>query len=376
MPYEIILKNLPVGYSETAVKDGGEAKVSLMGFFSTEDGDQLITRLEGWPQLILSLIPSPTPVLPSYVRSLLAIIRRDKTATVYFNDEIIEIGDARIKGTCEKGELLTTNRILDLGKIIFEGITIPNDAGIIFIFSVGWRKGFFYDFTPLYGQNPNVRTYDLEEQIGSLHAYLAFQERFKITELTWKALFDQKWFPFTYLDNNILIEMIKHAEQGWRVDDLLPRISENVKRLLKDTNSITNCSSYFNEHREFIDKAVERYFSDDHISCTAILYPRIEGILRTFHKTQGYSTQPSAKNLTEVAVKHHGTKRIRYSLLLPEKFKDYLDNVYFSHFKPGTSPDVSRHSIGHGEARVDDFNLKSSTIAFLIIYQLTLFFSG
>ncbi len=375
MPYEITLKKLPLGYAENAVKGGGRVKVSFMGFFSSEDGDQLITRLEGYPQSILSLIPSHPPILPASVRAMLVIIRRDKTASVFLNDEVIAIGEARIKGGCEKGELLTTNRILDLGRIKFKGITIPDDAGVMFVFSVGWRKGFFYDFTPLNGEEPNPRTYDIEEQLGSLHSYLTFQERFKISETTWKSFFDQKWFPFTYLDNDILIEMIKHANQGWIIDDLLPRISENVKKILQSIDSLKQNEPYFNEHAEMIDQSVERYLADDYISCAAILYPRIEGILRTFHKVEGYTTQPNSKVLTEVAVKHYSIKRIRASLLLPEIFKDYLDKVYFSKFEPGTSPDVSRHSVAHGEARQDAFNLKSSTIALLIIYQLSLFFS-
>jgi hypothetical protein len=331
--------------------------------------------LEGFPQTILSMLPLPPPILPSRVHTLLAVIRKDNTATVYINDVPTE-GAVRIKGPCQKGELIYANRILDMGRIKFPGVHIPPDAGIIYLFSVGWRKGYFYDLAPLHPEEGKPRHYDLEELIGSLYAYLTFQERFKIDESTWQVLFGQKWFPFVHLGNTLLREMISHAKEGWQIDDLLPKISAHVHGLLKD--SPLNAEKYpvLVDHAEVLATSVERYLAGDHISCGSILYPRIEGLLRSFHRSAGYTSKPETKTLTKIAVEHHQSARIANSLLLPAKFNEYLDTVYFAHFAPGSAPDVGRHSVAHGEARTDDFSLKATTIGFLIVYQLLLFFQG
>ena len=374
MPQEIVFENLPAGYAESAARTGEKAKVSLMDFVSSEDGDELVIKLEGLPQQILSKLRLQSPVLPSMVNSLLAIIRKDKTATVYLN-EVEIIGEVRVKDECRKGELVTANSVLDVGRVSFQGITVPPDAGIVFVFSVGWRKGFFYDLSPICDEYGRSRSYDLEETVGSLFAYLLFQERFKIEDATWKVFFDQKWFPFAYLDNALIREMIAHARQGWQIDDLLPKIVTNLKKLLADNPLDTKHTPAFTEHLEMLRKAIDRYLADDHVSATSILYPRIEGVLRSFLRAARHSLTPTAKTLSEVAVKHNKASRIANSLLLPAKFQQYLDDVYFAHFISGSSPDVGRHSIAHGEACAADFTLKSTTIAFLILYQLSLFFS-
>lgn len=374
MPIEITFDQLPTGYVENTGRAGDKMIFSLSGFFSSEDGDDLVKRLEGFPQDIVNRIPPSYAVLPSMINSLLALIRRDKTATLYLN-EVRPIMHTRIKGGCKKGNRISADQILDIGKITFEGIQIPNDVGIVYFFTAGWRRGFFYDLAPLYGEDIQLRSFDVEELIGSLYSYLFFQERFKITSDEWDFFFHQRWFPFSYIKKSILKKMILHAKNNWNIDDLLPEISENVKQVLTSSNPINLSSPYFTEHADLLKTAIERYLADDHVSCTSILYPRIEGLMRTFHRTEGKAGSFGSKNLTKVVVEHQEDSRIAYSLLLPSKFKDYLNEVYFANFAPGSAPDVGRHAISHGEASSKDFNLKSSTIGFLIIFQLTLFFS-
>lgn len=370
MPVEIDLIRLPVGYSESSARGGGMIKVSQKGFYSSEDGEEFINRLEGWPDYFLKLVPSNIPLKPSHIDTLLVIVSKDKKAKIYLNDAQV-IGEMRVKGAVAKGEGITANRILDIGKMKFGNAVIPIDAGFIYVFSVGWRQGYIYDLEPLH--QDIKRDYDIEEALGNCFTYLLFQQRFKIDDQTWDTIFLQKWFPFTYLHDKLIKKMVSHAREGWEIDDLLPEINKNVVSLLQKPPLGGKLSTYLEEHKEIIDKAIERYLESDYISCTSILYPRIEGLMRSFHKTEGYNSKPSSKNLTKTVITHHQKRRIYQSLLLPDKFQDYLENIYFANFSPGTSPDIGRHSVAHGEARKDDFNLKSSTIAILVLYQLSLF---
>ena len=79
---------------------------------------------------------------------------------------------------------------------------------------------------------------------------------------------------------------------------------------------------------------------DNRVSATSVLYPHSEGTLRSFLRAADATSAPTAKTLSKVAVERHQTSRISNSLLLPAKFQQYLDDVYFAHFAPGTSPDV------------------------------------
>ena len=59
------------------------------------------------------------------------------------------------------------------------------------------------------------------------------------------------------------------------------------------------------------------------------------------------------------------------SLLLPQRFKGYLEDVYFANFDvPQETIPLSRNSVGHGVARASDFAMKSAVLGILIVHQL------
>jgi hypothetical protein len=74
-----------MGVAAKARRKGETASVRVTGFLSSEDGQELITHLEQFPSTLL-LKAVGTKVPPSHVDNLLAIVRRDKTATVYVNE--------------------------------------------------------------------------------------------------------------------------------------------------------------------------------------------------------------------------------------------------------------------------------------------------
>ena len=94
--------------------------------------------------------------------------------------------------------------------------------------------------------------------------------------------------------------------------------------------------------------------------------------MRTYHRsrhTDQGKLQPKSLASSAVAAKRDDPDL--QSLVLPERFESYLNDVYFQHFKPDDDDiPVSRHSVSHGEAPSDKFDLKSSVISILIIHQL------
>lgn len=350
---------------------GGEnVQVCMREFTSSEDGDIFISRLEGLSDIILSHLSAH--VKPSMIDHLLAVILPDKTATIYVN-ELSFATTMRPRRAIKKGEPIFQQDILDVERLHIQNVEIPKNAGIMLLLSCGWRKGLYYDLEPLHVKEASKRDYDLELLLGQFWTYLAFQDMFKIEQATWDKLFSQQWFPFICLGYPLVKKIIGHARAGWDIDELMPEIQAETNNLFSVENNIWSNNQYFAPHKPIIEKAIERYQSKDHVSAASILYPRIEGVMRSYFSKACLTEKPSSANLSRELIQKDAEKRHSCSLFLPDKFHQYLDNIYFANFVPGSSPDVSRHSVAHGEARADAFNLKSSTIGLLILYQMALF---
>ena len=118
-----------------------------------------------------------------------------------------------------------------------------------------------------------------------------------------------------------------------------------------------------------VRNAIERYRSQDFISCVSILETRIEGVLRS-HKTivEPLTKAGQATLANAVAVSHSNDDM---SLLLPHRFSEYLKQVYFANFNPTHSTiDISRNAVGHGVANESAFNKKAAVRAILVLHQL------
>lgn len=369
MPYELTLDMLPVGYAAEAVKGGGTAKVCSTAFLSSEDGQNLIRRLEGFPSELLGKLPAGKRVGPSQVDHLLAVIRRDRTATVYVNELAIVMGTV-IGRSIKKGDHIFKNDIVDIATMDFEGVTIPEDAGVVLVFSVGWRKGLYFDFSPLKHEGDVRRTVALPGLFGQCYAYVMFQERFSVLDAEWETLFKAKWFPFAGLRNETIDELLAHLRAGWDVDELTPKIAQEVKEKLPHFVEGWRSHPAFAGHLKTLEKAADHFLKGDYLSSTALLFPRIEGLMRSNHKATGAGTTPNKqRNLSASAVK--ATANRSACLLLPHKFEQYLSEVYFASFQPEEIEiGVSRNSVGHGVANEERFDEKAAVLGLLVTQQL------
>ena len=126
----------------------------------------------------------------------------------------------------------------------------------------------------------------------------------------------------------------------------------------------------FESHLALIERAIMRYQEKDYISATAILYPRIEGIMRSHHLESNTSRRATQQNLTASVIEASGRNTDDFSLLLPLRFRRYLEEVYFANFNPQEPATLSRNSVAHGVANPEDYSLKGATIGLLILDQM------
>ena len=371
MPFEIDIEEPPIGFAETAARANENVEVRYREFTSSEDGQYFIHRLEGSTQDILNRLPYQ--ISPAQIHHMLVVFHRDRKAVVYVNDLQLSV-QIRSAGPVETGQYVTKNDISDVERYNL-GVTIPDDAGFLFVFSVGWRKGLFYDFGP---NRPSVppRRYDVTKLLAQAYCHVLFQERFSISDDEWTDFFSAKWFPFVGLGNDMIESLLGSMRSGWNPDEELDRIALEVKGRVGHMLNAWRKLPSFSPHMEILQRAVERFQDNDYISCTGLLFPRIEGILRTRHGDVGGTKKPSADNLVDTAV----ATRIENdkSLLLPHRFAKYLQEVYFAAFNPRDPKtrdiDVSRHSVGHGVAAASRFDQKSAVIGILTVNQLSHFF--
>ena len=369
MPFEINMGQFPGGYANTSARPGENFEVVYREFTSTEDGQHFIRRLEGFPSDIIKLAPSQ--IKPSQVDSLLAILRIDGTGTIYLN-EIPLVVIARATGPIRAWSAVYKDDIVDIERVQLD-VGIPEDAGFMYLFSAGWRKGLFYDFSPL-GPGHQPRQYDASALLGSAVAHVFFQERFAITEKEWRVLFERLWFPFAGLRNQTITGLLNHVRSGWDCDDMLDLIVEEMQSRVEDMLASWRNHPTLSQHIDILEHAVEEFLEDDAVSCTGLLYPRIEGIIRTYHHDTRSGGGTSQGQLADLAVESKVSND--RSLLLPHRFREYLDEVYFADFnlRSAVVP-LSRNSIGHGVAKPADFDRKSAGLGILVVHQLFYFLS-
>ena len=376
MPITITLDGLPVGTVASSVRSGktdGETTVGviLREFLSSEDGDRLIGSLEDVSEMLFSKIPADRRPKPSQIDHLLAVIHKDKTATLYINELQFKARISTKRGL-KASQAIYVDDIADIPTLEFLGVEIPNDAGIFFIFSFEWRKGLFYDLTPFRPDSDGSRDYNINNLLGQLYAYLMLQNRIKIPEDVWEKMFAQSWFPFISLSLPLINEMKAHAAAGWEIDDLLPKITGEVKQSLNDWLEKWSTKSLYKGHIDLIRKAAERFLASDHHSAISTLYPRIEGLLRDYYRLHGVE-KPSQERLVETAVQTDLSADRPKLPLLPDKFLRYLSEVYFRDFDPDQPEGLSRNTVAHGAAPPEAFSEKESVIGFLILDQLLYF---
>ena len=365
MPFEIDLEGPPGGYARTYARAGESVEVCVREFTSTEDGQHFIQLLEGIANGVLQELP--TPINPSQVDHMLAIYQRNGKVDVYLNELELK-ASTRIGRSVEAGQPVMKDDVIDIVGLD-PGVQIPNDTGVLFLFSIGWRKGLFFDFGPVGKPDSLPREYDVAAAFGQAFCHVLFQERFSISDDEWRALLEAKWFPFAGLRNDTIDSLINCVRAGWDPDENLEAIVAEVKERSPNMLESWQNNSSFVPHMEILQHAIQKFLEDDYISCTALMFSRIEGVLRTHHTNLGTSVRPKPKNLTEsaVAAKVKNDK----CLLLPRHFANYLNDVYFQDFDPNdTDIEISRHSVGHGVANAADFNQKSAVISLLIVHQL------
>lgn len=367
MPTTIKLDGPPIGITIDSAREGESVRVQTRGFVTTEDGDALVDLLEQISDAWLSHVPGHPP--ESTIDHAVFVFRRDGTAQVFVNEVPMRALIALKVGGVQKGDPVGRDAVADTHRLTLDGVDVPGDAGILVVLSVRWRRGVLYDFSPLSGGPPR-EPQELERMLAAAWTYLSFQDRVGLRTDDWDRLTSQAWFPFIGLPTPRIKAMVRHARAGWAVDDLLPTVIDDVHANLPRLRRQIENGWLFEKHQQVFLRALEHFERDDYLSTATMLYPRIEGLLREQHALVAAHSKATQAALASSAVTDPLGVRHELSLLVPERFRRYIEEIYFAGFDPTAPSGANRNTIGHGVAPEAELGQKAAVLGILIAEQL------
>ena len=371
MPFEIRLSGPISGVLADSVQEGGEqAYLIVREFSSTENGEHFINRLENLATIFYDLIPGDRKPLPSTIDHMLAVIRRDNTATLYVN-ELRPLTKGLLKRKVEPGPIHLLDDIAAIQRVEFDGVQIPDDAGVVYLFSIGWRKGIFFDLEPMNGEGPG-RQFDLAGMLAWCLDRLRLQALWSLSEADWEKLLAARWFPFVALRYERAKDLIEHVRKGFDLAFLTNLINADFTASLPERLEAWRSNEFFQGHIEALERAVERHQSGDYFSSTTILYLRIEGIMKAYHLRVDDANRYGQKAISASATRNlNHPQNVQESLLAPA-FTRFLQEVYYGRNEKSQyqAEEVCRNSVSHGTADYDGHSLKTSLLGLLIVDQL------
>ena len=374
MVYEIEDFGLPVGLAGAPTPKGEYCPVIPLGFITPMNYPKFYDILDS-----LSL---PGDFAPGAIDTMLGVIRKDGSASIYVNEVGYMLG-IRVNNSLKRGQIVRGRDIGDVKSLTLD-IEIPDDCGFFFVFHVGWVRCLFYDYYPILPDEmlkqtgmPRERDYDLPRTLGNCFRSVFFRQRLSHSKSDWDVMFENGWFPFFGLSPRHLNLLKDFWSTELEIDEIVENIAEDLKKRLPELlETWKNYESFADFHSEDIGHAVEYFFKGDHKGCGYILYPKIEGIMRSDYLMSQYR-----EDVLEEKIKNPRSGRLREfattvsdttGLLLPDKFKEYLEKVVFGwaeiedrEAKPG------RQSVAHGFAR--NWSKETSVIALLTFEHLMRF---
>jgi hypothetical protein len=361
MNYQVKIGPL-AGFVPHAVAPDQIFAMCVSGFFTTDDGVQFYSKLDAIQGLVLASFLDAGGQVSTIDRLLVVIL--GETASVYINEFDLQL-KVISRRTANAGEKMYRKDIGGIGAVRFPDIEIPQTAAVIFYFSVGWRRGLYFDLLPLQGHPLG----DIERVLGDYYDRLWFSDLYATPSDLWPAIFDTGWFPFMKLIGGTFENMPDFMQRdilpAWE-DSVLKQFDEARIRALIDAWKDVDA---FREHLPFAEKAVERYGAGDYLSAISILWPRIEGALR--HLYLGSEDKPGQKKLLASVREIMEKKAAAPNSYLPGLFEQYLVRFYFRDFSvKDDRVELGRHALAHGVTRAQQYDQRRSLQGFLILDQV------
>jgi len=360
-----------VGLTLNSAKEGEEVSVAFKGTFISDNIEFHDSIKQIYDLFLTDLIK------PEECNNILIVRHLNKSADIYLNNFEM-ICSIRIKNKIKKGEPVYKKNIADIIKLKFPKIKITNKDQIMFLYRVGWKFGFHFNFsanTELKKQNVHLNLNELYTDLASMYRYLLFEKEYMILQNS--KLFDNLikdgWFPFIQLLDKDYLELSLIYQNKWynKIDEWMSKFNYD------EISSFTQYwwdNKIYNEKKEILESGIAAFLENTNkgfINCITNLYTQIEGILRIVYFSE-FKKKPTFKQLNNFirnkALAKYSTSG---SLGFPSNFYEYIEKYIFKNFDLKTGEiTLSRHTVSHGVAISSDFKKSKALQAVLLLDQM------
>lgn len=154
MPIEFTLNERLVGLALHPATPNERLMIQFGELVPPWDAARALQVLEALQGCVFSRIPGFPD--PSQVRQLVVVARQDLTATAYVNESTLK-AFCQVNRAVNAGEPVLAGDISEIREVSL-GIEVPDDASVVVVTSVGWRRSVYYDFGPYTDRRARVGT--------------------------------------------------------------------------------------------------------------------------------------------------------------------------------------------------------------------------
>lgn len=349
-------------------------KICQRAFLTDIDGDFFNCCLDQISKMFLNEWKIREKTNESSISNCLILINNKNSAKIYINlpTTMKIIAKKRLRA----GGPVTREDIADIREIVFTEPDLEKAAysGIIYIFSVGWRRALYYDFTSMAaGGSTFSNINNIGSLLASFYVQIIFPEIHRRYPEIKVVLIKSGWFPFIRILGKNFDSLCEAIKNNFSLSDVSIEVVNSFDdQSLNDMVNAWMTKKLFKNHETIIRKGIDEFLEGDYISSIHILYSRIEGLMRYIYlgEEQKANSVNLAKKLASIGKQNSN----EFGLFLPEDFNEYLKGFYFSSFDLEKGDlNLSRHSLAHGVAKDSEFNKIRAFQAILILDQISFY---
>ncbi len=301
--------------------------------------------------------------------TILLVIKPNKLAELWIDTAAI-VRETRVKRNVPALSVVMESDIADVTGMWFPSAEISVEDQIVVIFREGFRFGLFFDFNP----NGCLNIVNAKRDLGALFRQLRYADLYSVlaNETTFKRLVTAGWFPFIEILGTEFKTLSDACEAQFSLvaaeADLTSKFShERLDRMFERWMT----KPPLKEKEAILRPAVKAYKECEWVICLKIVLTEIEGIIaEAYSAATGEKTRNMKKLLdftVDTAAKMAGGKD---TLFFPTEFADYLRQYTYA---DSDNQSASRHAVGHGRAKSEDYTSVRALQALLTLDQFAFY---
>jgi hypothetical protein len=278
--------------------------------------------------------------------------------------------EARFKRNLPALSVVMESDIADITGMWFPSTDISAQDQIIVIFREGFRFGLFFDFNP--GGCLNIE--NAKRDLGTMFRKLRYADLYAVlaNEITLTRVIAAGWFPFIEILGGEFKALSDACEAGFSPVSAETSLINNFSHdRLDQMFERWMTKQHLKEKEAILRPGMEAYKRGEWVTCVKIILTEIEGVIaEAYFAATANRTRKIATLLdftVDAAISRAGGKD---TLFFPIEFAEYLRKYTYA---DSDIQSASRHAVGHGRAKSEDYSPVRALQALLTLDQFAFY---